>query len=91
MLHCPLIGGQVVQLIMEYLPLGSLRDYLSKRKLGVPECLLFAQQICQVSLCAFEICDTHLFPLDLKIFLALCANCRRCQVKLSCLNDLCLF
>lgn len=36
-----------MQLIMEYLPLGSLRDYLPKRKLGVPQCLMFAQQICQ--------------------------------------------
>ncbi|XP_067472134.1 non-receptor tyrosine-protein kinase TYK2 [Thunnus thynnus] len=44
---CTELGGQVVQLIMEYLPLGSLRDYLPKRKLGVPQCLLFAQQICQ--------------------------------------------
>ncbi|XP_062294756.1 non-receptor tyrosine-protein kinase TYK2 isoform X1 [Scomber scombrus] len=44
---CTEMGGQVVQLIMEYLPLGSLRDYLPKRKLGVPQCLLFAQQICQ--------------------------------------------
>lgn len=44
---CSELGGQVVQLIMEYLPLGSLRDYLPKRKLGVPQCLMFAQQICQ--------------------------------------------
>ncbi|KAM3863740.1 non-receptor tyrosine-protein kinase TYK2 [Diretmus argenteus] len=44
---CTELGGQVVQLIMEYLPLGSLRDYLPKRKLGVPQCLVFAQQICQ--------------------------------------------
>ncbi|GLD49210.1 non-receptor tyrosine-protein kinase TYK2 [Lates japonicus] len=44
---CTEMGGQVVQLIMEYLPLGSLRDYLPKRKLGVPQCLMFAQQICQ--------------------------------------------
>uniref|UniRef100_A0A673BZQ3 Tyrosine-protein kinase n=1 Tax=Sphaeramia orbicularis TaxID=375764 RepID=A0A673BZQ3_9TELE len=36
-----------IYLIMEYLPLGSLREYLSKRKLGVPQCLLFAQQICE--------------------------------------------
>lgn len=49
MLHCPLAGGQVVQLIMEYLPLGSLKDYLLQRKHGVPQCLLFAQQICEVS------------------------------------------
>uniref|UniRef100_A0A4W4EG50 Tyrosine-protein kinase n=1 Tax=Electrophorus electricus TaxID=8005 RepID=A0A4W4EG50_ELEEL len=40
-------GGQVVQLIMEYLPLGSLREYLPKHRLGVAQSLLFAQQICQ--------------------------------------------
>lgn len=68
MLYCVLIGGQVVQLIMEYLPLGSLRDYLPKRKLGIPQCLLFAQQICQVSLDVIAVCDTHPFTLDL-IFL----------------------
>ncbi|XP_056144691.1 non-receptor tyrosine-protein kinase TYK2 [Lampris incognitus] len=44
---CYELGGQVVQLIMEYLPLGSLREYLPKRKLGISQCLLFAQQICQ--------------------------------------------
>ncbi|XP_008281324.1 non-receptor tyrosine-protein kinase TYK2 isoform X2 [Stegastes partitus] len=44
---CTELGGQVVQLIMEYLPLGSLREYLHKRKLCVPQCLMFAQQICQ--------------------------------------------
>ncbi|KAG7223186.1 hypothetical protein INR49_015794 [Caranx melampygus] len=35
---CTELGGQVVQLIMEYLPLGSLREYLFKRKLGIPRC-----------------------------------------------------
>ncbi|KAF3846189.1 hypothetical protein F7725_003267 [Dissostichus mawsoni] len=44
---CTELGGQVVQLIMEYLPLGSLKEYLPKRKLGRPQCLMFAQQICQ--------------------------------------------
>ncbi|XP_054462902.1 non-receptor tyrosine-protein kinase TYK2 isoform X2 [Anoplopoma fimbria] len=44
---CTEMGGQVVQLIMEYLPLGSLREFLPKRKLGVPQCLMFAKQICQ--------------------------------------------
>ncbi|XP_047184032.1 non-receptor tyrosine-protein kinase TYK2 isoform X1 [Scophthalmus maximus] len=44
---CTELGGQVVQLIMEYLPLGSLREYLPTHKLGVPQCLMFAQQICQ--------------------------------------------
>lgn len=46
---CTFSGGQVVQLIMEYLPLGSLKEYLPKRKLGRPQALMFAQQICQVS------------------------------------------
>ncbi|XP_036408100.1 non-receptor tyrosine-protein kinase TYK2 [Megalops cyprinoides] len=44
---CSELGGQVVQLIMEYLPLGSLRDYLPKHRLGVAQSLLFAEQICQ--------------------------------------------
>nr|XP_046270375.1 non-receptor tyrosine-protein kinase TYK2 [Scatophagus argus] len=44
---CAELGGQMVQLIMEYLPLGSLREYFEKHKLGMPQCLMFAQQICQ--------------------------------------------
>uniref|UniRef100_A0AAX7U952 non-specific protein-tyrosine kinase n=1 Tax=Astatotilapia calliptera TaxID=8154 RepID=A0AAX7U952_ASTCA len=44
---CTELGGQVVQLIMEYLPLGSLKDYLPKRNLPLSHCLMFAQQICQ--------------------------------------------
>uniref|UniRef100_A0A8C5D6T7 Tyrosine-protein kinase n=1 Tax=Gouania willdenowi TaxID=441366 RepID=A0A8C5D6T7_GOUWI len=43
---CTEMGGQVVQLIMEYVPLGSLRDYLTKRN-GLPQCIMFAQQICE--------------------------------------------
>lgn len=43
---CTELGGQVVQLIMEYLPLGSLREYLPKHSLGIAQSLLFAQQIC---------------------------------------------
>lgn len=38
----------MVQLIMEYLPQGSLRDYLPTHKLSMAQCLLFVQQICQV-------------------------------------------
>ncbi|XP_054614350.1 non-receptor tyrosine-protein kinase TYK2 isoform X2 [Dunckerocampus dactyliophorus] len=41
------IGGQVVQLIMEYLPLGSLEKFLQKGEHSTSQCLLFAQQICQ--------------------------------------------
>ncbi|XP_017310695.2 non-receptor tyrosine-protein kinase TYK2 [Ictalurus punctatus] len=44
---CTELGGQVVQLIMEYLPLGSLREYLPKHRLGFTQNLLFAQQVCQ--------------------------------------------
>ncbi|KAL0992890.1 hypothetical protein UPYG_G00100610 [Umbra pygmaea] len=44
---CSELGGQVVQLIMEYLPQGSLREYLPKHRLGLAHSLLFAQQICQ--------------------------------------------
>ncbi|KAM8723603.1 non-receptor tyrosine-protein kinase TYK2 [Acanthopagrus schlegelii] len=44
---CTELGGQVVQLIMEYLPKGSLKDYLPKHKLSMPQCLMFAQQICE--------------------------------------------
>uniref|UniRef100_A0A8C5CE57 non-specific protein-tyrosine kinase n=1 Tax=Gadus morhua TaxID=8049 RepID=A0A8C5CE57_GADMO len=40
-------GGKVVQLIMEFLPLGSLKEYIIGCKIGVPQCLLFAGQICQ--------------------------------------------
>uniref|UniRef100_A0A671QZC1 Tyrosine-protein kinase n=1 Tax=Sinocyclocheilus anshuiensis TaxID=1608454 RepID=A0A671QZC1_9TELE len=43
---CTELGGQVVQLIMEYLPLGSLREYLPKHWLGIAQSLLYAQQIC---------------------------------------------
>ncbi|XP_062868062.1 non-receptor tyrosine-protein kinase TYK2 [Trichomycterus rosablanca] len=44
---CTELGGQVVQLIMEYLPLGSLREYLVKHRLTITQNLLYAQQICQ--------------------------------------------
>ncbi|KAJ1172497.1 hypothetical protein NDU88_004343 [Pleurodeles waltl] len=40
-------GEKIVQLIMEYVPLGSLRDYLPKHKVGLAQILLFAQQICE--------------------------------------------
>lgn len=41
-------GDKIVQLIMEYVPLGSLRDYLPKHNVGLARILLFAQQICEV-------------------------------------------
>lgn len=44
---CIEAGGQIVQLIMEYLPLGSLKDYLYSWKPGMARCLLFAKQICE--------------------------------------------
>uniref|UniRef100_A0A8C9FH71 Tyrosine-protein kinase n=1 Tax=Pavo cristatus TaxID=9049 RepID=A0A8C9FH71_PAVCR len=40
-------GEQMVQLIMEYVPLGSLRDFLPRHHVGLPRILLFAQQICE--------------------------------------------
>jgi len=43
-------GEKIVQLIMEYVPLGSLRDYLPKHPVGLAHILLFAQQICEVEL-----------------------------------------
>ncbi|XP_028678860.1 non-receptor tyrosine-protein kinase TYK2 [Erpetoichthys calabaricus] len=42
---CSEFGGQMVQLIMEFLPLGSLRDYLPKHHIGLKQILLFAEQI----------------------------------------------
>lgn len=63
----PMTGGHVVQLIMEYLPLGSLRDYLRHRKQGMPQNLMFAQQICKVS-CFM------LFPIEYKSPLFLLFN-----------------
>ncbi|XP_077475315.1 non-receptor tyrosine-protein kinase TYK2 [Stigmatopora argus] len=44
---CTEMGGQVTQLIMEFLPLGSLERYLQKQAQSTTQCLLFAQQICQ--------------------------------------------
>nr|XP_014352489.1 PREDICTED: non-receptor tyrosine-protein kinase TYK2-like [Latimeria chalumnae] len=44
---CSEQGGQILQLIMEYLPLGSLRDYLPKHAVRLPQILLFTQQICE--------------------------------------------
>ncbi|PKU26997.1 non-receptor tyrosine-protein kinase tyk2 [Limosa lapponica baueri] len=42
-------GEKIVQLIMEYVPLGSLRDYLPKHNVSLAHILLFAQQICEVT------------------------------------------
>ncbi|XP_006262400.3 non-receptor tyrosine-protein kinase TYK2 isoform X1 [Alligator mississippiensis] len=44
---CSEQGDKIVQLIMEYVPLGSLRDYLPKHNVGLARILLFAQQICE--------------------------------------------
>jgi serine/threonine protein kinase len=40
-------GEKSVQLVMEYVPLGSLRDYLPRHSVGLVQLLLFAQQICE--------------------------------------------
>lgn len=42
------LGEKAVHLVMEYMPLGSLRDYLPRHSLGLAQLLLFAQQICEV-------------------------------------------
>ncbi|XP_029441138.1 non-receptor tyrosine-protein kinase TYK2 [Rhinatrema bivittatum] len=44
---CSEQGEKMVQLIMEYVPLGSLRDYLPKHNVGLAQILLFTQQICE--------------------------------------------
>uniref|UniRef100_A0A8U7P2X2 Tyrosine-protein kinase n=1 Tax=Corvus moneduloides TaxID=1196302 RepID=A0A8U7P2X2_CORMO len=44
---CSEQGDKVVQLIMEYVPLGSLREFLPKHPLSLSHLLLFAQQICE--------------------------------------------
>ncbi|XP_069737720.1 non-receptor tyrosine-protein kinase TYK2-like isoform X2 [Phaenicophaeus curvirostris] len=44
---CSQQGDEVVQLIMEFVPLGSLRDFLPKHPLSLAHILLFAQQICE--------------------------------------------
>ncbi|XP_047215963.1 non-receptor tyrosine-protein kinase TYK2-like [Girardinichthys multiradiatus] len=44
---CTEAGRPEVKLIMEYLPLGSLREYLPKNKTSAAQCLMFAQQMCQ--------------------------------------------
>ncbi|XP_027765602.1 non-receptor tyrosine-protein kinase TYK2-like, partial [Empidonax traillii] len=44
---CSEQGDKVVQLIMEYVPLGSLRDFLPKHPLSLSHILLFARQICE--------------------------------------------
>lgn len=40
-------GEKSVQLVMEYVPLGSLRDYLPRHSVGLAQLLLFALQICE--------------------------------------------
>lgn len=45
--RCSEQGDKIVQLIMEYVPLGSLRDYLPKHNVSLAQILLFAQQICE--------------------------------------------
>lgn len=50
-------GGQAAKLIMEYLPLGSLKEYLPKykSKTSLGTLLSYATQICQV----FPLTITH--------------------------------
>ncbi|XP_012585295.1 PREDICTED: non-receptor tyrosine-protein kinase TYK2 isoform X2 [Condylura cristata] len=44
---CSHQGEKSVQLVMEYMPLGSLRDYLPHHSVGLAQLLLFALQICE--------------------------------------------
>ncbi|XP_059015922.1 non-receptor tyrosine-protein kinase TYK2 isoform X1 [Mustela lutreola] len=44
---CEDAGEKAVPLVMEYVPLGSLRDYLPRHSVGLAQLLLFAQQICE--------------------------------------------
>uniref|UniRef100_A0A4W4FAF7 Tyrosine-protein kinase n=1 Tax=Electrophorus electricus TaxID=8005 RepID=A0A4W4FAF7_ELEEL len=46
---CTEEGGRTIKLIMEYLPAGSLKDYLPKKKAQISQhrLLLYAMQICQ--------------------------------------------
>ncbi|KAM4880201.1 non-receptor tyrosine-protein kinase TYK2 [Sylvia borin] len=44
---CGQHGDPEVQLVMEYVPLGSLREFLPRHPLGLAQLLLFAQQICE--------------------------------------------
>ena len=50
LISCPSLvsGEKSVQLVMEYMPLGSLRDYLPRHNVGLVQLLLFSLQICEV-------------------------------------------
>ncbi|CAL9693128.1 unnamed protein product [Knipowitschia caucasica] len=43
---CAELGGQMMQLVMEYVPMGSLQKYVHERRPSMGRRLLFAQQIC---------------------------------------------
>ena len=49
-MSCPSLvsGEKSIQLVMEYMPLGSLRDYLPRHNVGLVQLLLFSLQICEV-------------------------------------------
>lgn len=50
LMGCPslVLGEKSIQLVMEYMPLGSLRDYLPRHNVGLVQLLLFSLQICEV-------------------------------------------
>ena len=50
LMSCPSLvsGEKSIQLVMEYMPLGSLRDYLPRHNVGLVQLLLFSLQICEV-------------------------------------------
>lgn len=65
-------GEKSLQLVMEYVPLGSLRDYLPRHSVGLAQLLLFAQQICEVG--RPRPCFRSL-PLPLQLGLASAVRC----------------
>lgn len=62
-------GEKSVQLVMEYVPLGSLRDYLPRHSVGLAQLLLFALQICEVG--RPQPCFWNLLPSALRLALLL--------------------
>lgn len=55
-------GGQAIKLIMEYLPLGSLKEYLprNKSKVNLSTLISYSIQICKVTQPLFTALDlTH--------------------------------
>jgi len=58
--HAVLAGGSGIKLIMEFLPSGSLKEYLprNKNKINLKQLLRYAVQICKVSLLPEPACNS---------------------------------